>query len=70
VARLLGLPLPPAVARAVDDVIHGTRSGLARLRGGSSSNRHTRLDESEWLDTDEATFAPLAGSYVPPRAGA
>ena len=70
VARLLGLPLPPAVARAVDDVIHGVRSGLAMLRGGSSSTRHTRLDESEWLDNDEATFAPLAGSYVPPRAGA
>ena len=68
-ARLLGLPLPPAVARAVDDVLHGLRSGFDRLRGGSSSSRHTRLDD-EWLEHDEAAFAPLAGTYVPPRAGA
>jgi len=67
-ARLLGLPLPPAVARTVDEFIQVARSGLDRLKGRSTTS-HVRLDDSEWLDSDDASFSPLAGSYAPPPHG-
>jgi hypothetical protein len=61
-ARLMGLPLPPAVQGGVDDCIAAVRGCAGRLRGA-------RLQPSDdaWLDAADAEFAPLAGSYVPPK---
>ena len=63
VARLLGLPLPPALAHGVDDAISAVRSGYGRLKGV----RPLASEDEAWLDSPDAAFAPLAGSYEPPR---
>jgi hypothetical protein len=63
VARYLGLPLPPALRDGVDDAVASVRAGVNKLRGGKQG--HTPIGD-DWLDGD-ASFAPLAGSYVPPR---
>jgi hypothetical protein len=63
-ARLMGLPLPPAVQGGVDDCIDAARGCLGRLRGGGA--RPLASDDA-WLDSADAEFAPLAGSYVPPK---
>lgn len=67
VARFLGLPLPPALRDGVDDAVAAVSSGYARLKGRKGRSLLSSEDDA-WLNGPEATFAPLAGSYVPPRA--
>ena len=69
VARFLGLPLPPALRDGVDDAVSAVSSGYARLKGFRGGQRLTTTssEEDAWLN-GPASFAPLAGSYVPPRS--
>jgi hypothetical protein len=64
-ARLLGLPLPPALRDGVDDAIAAVRGGYGRMKGARPLGSD---DEAAWLDGPDASFAPLASSYVPPRS--
>ena len=68
VARFLGLPLPPALRDGVDDAVSAVSSGYARLKGFRGGRRlATTPEEDAWLN-GPASFAPLAGSYEPPRS--
>ena len=65
VARFLGLPLPPALRDGVDDAWSAVSNSYARLKG--ARGRPLATEEEAWLN-GPASFAPLAGSYEPPRS--